>query len=117
MAPVYWVFNTLLGSLIILHIIWGSIIINMVIKFTTGGLKKDERSDSEEEEEEEGSTNNKADPTSLSDRDITQSSSNNHHHHHSSTGVPLVHTPRKLSSLEPILDSPRQSDKNRLKAA
>ena len=48
MAPVYWIFAVLLGSLIVLHIIWGSIIIKMVVQFVSGGITGDERSDDED---------------------------------------------------------------------
>ncbi|XP_014789026.1 ceramide synthase 5 [Octopus bimaculoides] len=49
MAPIYYLYNGLLGSLQLLHIIWTVIITKILYnRLKTGEIKKDERSESEE---------------------------------------------------------------------
>lgn len=61
MAPVYWVFAVLLGALVILHIIWGSIILKMCWQFVAGTMVKDARSDDELDFTQEQQLSNVAD--------------------------------------------------------
>lgn len=49
MAPIYYLYNGLLGSLQLLHIIWSIIITKMLFyRLRTGEINKDDRSESEE---------------------------------------------------------------------
>jgi hypothetical protein len=99
------VFNGLLGSLIILHIIWGSIILRMVYKFLfQGGIAKDERSESDQDDDETVDHNTNT-GDSINDKINKNGKEEN-------VVKQVLHAPKKYSELDKIVDSPRQGPVN-----